>query len=100
MSPWEPAANLDGPNRMGRRHRPHRHDRRTMKHARRPAGDVRLVHGYVATRLEMPDRQAGLKQSIFECEGAADEKADQIAAPKAVQIVRLVHKFAVAIGPV
>ena len=82
------------------RQRPHRHDHRPREDARRTASDVGAVHRHVAALLDVPHRDAGLHQRVLEGERTAQQETDEIVAPPAEQVGRLLDQFAVAIDAV
>ena len=91
---------LHGADGVGGRHRPHRHHQRPAERAGRRRRNRRAVHRHGAIAGHVAQLDAAFEQRLFEGKRAADGEGDEIVAPPAHQVARLVDHRAVAPDPV
>ena len=92
----QPRGDLHGADRIRGFHRPHRDDQRAVEAAGPRGLHSRAVHRHVARKRDVAHRHVGGEQRLFERERTAEHEADQIVAPDALDVARLVDQRAVA----
>ena len=63
-------------------------------------GTIRVVHGHVASLLEMANRDADILQQPIEREAAAKQEGDPVVLPRLHQVADLINKPPVFMDPV
>ena len=85
---------LDGADRVGRLHRPHRDDHRAVERARRRGRDRGAIHRHGGVAGHVAQLDAALDQRLLEGERAAQHEGDEIVAPMGAHVGRLVDQLA------
>src|SRR3954469_8529787 len=94
VDPGEAGVDLHHAGNLVRPERPHAYHERPAERSRGPRRAVRAVHGNVAAGAQVAHLETRGEEWRLERERAADEEADQIAAPDRPQIAKLADQLA------